>query len=366
LSRADDRITSYIELTERLRHGEYGLAAQAGEPDSVGRLGRSLTRLSLDLERQYLEASRLSYVATRINGGLLLEEVLDGVYRDFQDIIPYNRIGCALLEQDGTTLRARWARSDQAEILLGCGYSAPMAGSSLEDILCTGRPRILNDLEAYLAHKPHSLSTRLVVEEGFRSSLSCPLIANGVPAGFLFFSSICAGTYAADHVATFQRIAGQLSVIVEKARLVSELADLKQRLEEQDLALSLQRDRENRILNLAAHDLRSPLYSIRNGTELLLHPTFEIHPDERRALLEDILARTRHLLELLDDLVETGGKPSAVSRRGVRRRASGLKASRITPDQRWDGPELTAPGPGCNIEPQLLSWSFAAYCSHVK
>jgi len=43
-----------------------------------------------------------------INAGLLLEDILEKVYEDFQELIPYDRISCALLENNGTVVRAQW------------------------------------------------------------------------------------------------------------------------------------------------------------------------------------------------------------------------------------------------------------------
>jgi class 3 adenylate cyclase len=90
-------------------------------------------------------------------------------------------------------------------------------------VLETGKPRILNDLEGYLRSHPGSDSTRLVVEEGMRSSLTCPLVAMGKPVGFLFFSSRTPGAYAEAHVETFVALSAQLSVILEKSRLYEQI-----------------------------------------------------------------------------------------------------------------------------------------------
>jgi len=78
-----------------------------------------------------------------------------------------------LLEEDGQVARARWARSDAPQVKIEVGYSARLAGSSLQKIIETGQPRILNDLKAHLREHPNSESTRLIVEEGMRSSLTC-------------------------------------------------------------------------------------------------------------------------------------------------------------------------------------------------
>ena len=228
----DDRISKLIEVAEALREGRFGVDVPgAGDGDDVGRLGAAMKDLSISLEKRWREGEELDLVSNRVSAGVLLDDVLEEFYREARGIFPYDRIGVSLLEDGGRTLRARWARSSLGPLRLAEGYAAPMEGSSLEEILATGRPRILNDLVDYLAARPSSASTRLVVEEGVRSSLTCPLVAGGVSIGFLFFSSARPDAYADAHVAAYQRIAGQLSVLVEKARLVSELSAQKAALE---------------------------------------------------------------------------------------------------------------------------------------
>jgi diguanylate cyclase (GGDEF)-like protein len=63
-----------------------------------------------------------------------------------------------------------------------------------------------------------------------RSSLTCPLIAQGKPVGFLFFSSQEKNTYQGIHQDIFLQIAGQISLLVEKSRLYQQLYELNQRL----------------------------------------------------------------------------------------------------------------------------------------
>jgi len=76
------------------------------------------------------------------------------------------------------------------------------------------RPRILNNLEEYLQKHPHSVSTRLIVNEGIRSSFTFPLTVEGHGIGFLFFSSIETDAYSKAHLALFKEIAGLLSLAI--------------------------------------------------------------------------------------------------------------------------------------------------------
>ena len=237
----DARLVQYREAALAMKAGHFRVRIPQEGQDDVAALGSALADLGETLEEKFEELKTLSKVTEKINAGLSLDEVLNLVFESFWTLIPYDRIGFSLLEENGTLVRVRWARSDAPLMKIDKGYSAPLAGSSLQQILQTGQPRILNDLRQYLAEHPASESTRLMVEEGMRSSLTCPLIAMGKPIGFVFFSSMEPHKFEHAHVEIFLQIAGQLSLIVEKARLYEELSQVK-----------------NKFLEMAAQGLRPP------------------------------------------------------------------------------------------------------------
>lgn len=300
----DKRLNLYIDAAQRLRQGEYDLRLPRDTQDDLGRLGIALQDLAQDLEQRRRELQQLEQITSNINAGLLLDDILDKVYDDFRQIIPYNRIGFSLITADGERVRARWAKSDRSDIKLTVGYEGPLAGSSLQRIMQTGQPRILNDLEAYLAEKPDSESTRLIVEEGYRSSLTCPLVVNGYPVGFMFFSSVRPNTYSDVHVAVFQRIAEQLSIIVDKGQLVSELAGRQSAIEQQNQELKRLNELKNAFVGMAAHDLRNPIAFIHMIADLLLHPLGDMTEADQRTLYQDILDQSSHMLDMLSDLLD--------------------------------------------------------------
>lgn len=194
-------------------------------------------------EEQFL---RLMRITERINYGVTLEQALEFLYQEMQDVIPYNRIGLSLIDRPRGAVVARWSRSDRPTSLKP-GYEAQLKGSTLEQIIQTGKPRIINDLEGYLGKKPRSKSTRLMVREGMRSSLTCPLIVQGKPVGFLYFSSSDKGTYSKNHVTFFQQIAGQLATIVEKGRVYADLAEQKATVERQNLVMTHEMEMAQRV-----------------------------------------------------------------------------------------------------------------------
>ncbi|MFH2202701.1 MAG: ATP-binding protein [Elusimicrobiota bacterium] len=228
----------------------------------------------------------LAELTARINAGHTLDEVLDHVYDSFRRLIPYDRIGVALLIDDGTVLRARWARAETQAIRLKQGFSAPMLGSSLQHIIDTGMPRILNDLEAYLREHPESSSTRLIVAEGIRSSLTCPLVVAGAPIGFIFFSSTERDTYRNAHVVFFQQLAGQLAMAVERGQLFQELVELG-RL-------------KDKFLGIAAHDLRHPLTVIMGYAEMIQQDVL----GDDRAARDDALGKITDAAKMMNRVLE--------------------------------------------------------------
>jgi len=255
----DPRVEAYTDYVLSMQRLEFARREFGEARDELGRLGLALSDLASTMETCYQEQAHILAITERVNQGFFISEVMDYVYDTFRSVIPYQRIGLALLEGDGSTLRSHWARSDNREIRLRNGYTQNLNGSSLNQILLTREPRLLNDLEAYFDAHPDSISTKLILEEGIRSSLTCPLVALGKPIGFLFFSSTEKDAYRNAHQDSFCRIASQLSVIVEKSRLYEDLFQLNAELLDTRRALQHQ----------ATHDSLTGLWNRRAIQEFL-------------------------------------------------------------------------------------------------
>ena len=220
---SDTRLTQYLAAISAMQIGNFSPAFPADiESDP---LWVELRKLAATLEQRCSEADLLQTIMHEVSSGLLVDDVLDRIYDRFHSIIPYNRMALALLSEDQQTLTQSWLRSDASKIMLQHGYSAHLKGSSLQQVLATGQPRILNDLEAHLAKHPNSYATRLMVKEGMRSNLTCPLVVLGRPIGFLFFTSREKNTYQQLHQQIFMQIAEQVSIMVEKQHLAQRLRE---------------------------------------------------------------------------------------------------------------------------------------------
>jgi PAS domain S-box-containing protein len=172
----------------------------------------------------------LGEITRKSNQGCTLEELFDHIYNHLHALVPYNRIAVALADESGSRLHIIAAKSD-GKVVLGRGYSGEIAGSSLEPLMREGRIRVINDLQGYLEKKPASESTRLIVREGMKSSLTLPLVVENKSVGVMFFSSRQENAYLPEHEEILGSIVGQVAMAVERTRLVDGLRERTEFLE---------------------------------------------------------------------------------------------------------------------------------------
>lgn len=209
------------------------------EAKDVNLRAQSVARAELEnrVKERTRELSLLYELTAYVNEGLTMKEVLDKVYQSLRQVVPYERMGLALV--DGERLEAVWSRQgDSAGTGIPAGYSVRLSGTRLERLLKSGRPRILSNLEEYFKEHPDSEATAMLVEGGFRSSLTLPLKICGETQGALFLTCLRPNTYDETHVHFLTLIADQLSMIIEKSRMHDELMRLKASLEAANEELS--------------------------------------------------------------------------------------------------------------------------------
>jgi signal transduction histidine kinase len=170
------------------------------------------------------------------------------------------------------------------------GYRESLQNSSLREVLRSGLPRIIGDLEAYSRDHPQSRSSRLLVREGVRSSLTCPLVVEGRVVGFLFRDSIRPRAFDAHHVQLEMAISERLSQAVEKAWRIEQLTTANHAYLE--------------MLAFVSHEIKNPIASIVTDTRLLVDGYLGPLEPQQVDKMERVIIKGQYLLDLVQDYLE--------------------------------------------------------------
>jgi hypothetical protein len=246
----------------------------------------------------------INRISSAIHTGRTLDDIFEIIFDQLKLIIPYDRIGLAILDEAGETLTVAKVKSANP-IGLDKGFSCALKGTSLGALLESRGKRVINDLKEYVESAGHDTEyNKMLLDEGIRSSLTIPLFVAGRPTGIIFFSSVEPNVYTREYLGDHfdvlnefvDSIRDHLAVALDKGMIISRLEETNAQLRE----LNAMKDE---FLSIASHDLRSPLTSI-----ILFGKTMHKEGDsnltdwQRRSL--NLMTRSaQHLLTLVDDIL---------------------------------------------------------------
>jgi signal transduction histidine kinase len=236
-----------------------------------------------------------------------LNDLADFLFEHTRALIPCDRIGLAFVDEGGRRVVAHYARAEYQPLLLTKGYVADLGGGSLEHVIKSGEPRIIDDLEQHARERPSSHASGLLVREGVRSSLTCPLVVEGRVVGFLFRDSRRPHAFDAHHVQLEMAISERLSQAVEKAWRIEQLETANHAYLE--------------MLAFVSHEIKNPIASLVTDTRLLADGYLGPLEPQQVDKMERVIAKGQYLLDLVQDYLDLaridGGGLELTSRKGV-------------------------------------------------
>lgn len=131
--------------------------------------------------------------------------------------------------------------------------------------------------------------------------LGVPLVTSGVVSGVLAVARRDTEPCSEEEEWLLSAVADQVAVAVENARLES---DLRRELEGRARARVVAEEASDRALATLSHDLRSPLNAIDSYSELMEMELFGPVTDRQREALGRIRMSGRHLLAVLENVLE--------------------------------------------------------------
>src|SRR5450756_246897 len=104
------------------------------------------------------ERTILRTVNQKIAARPSLRAIVDYLFENTQALIPCDRIGLAFVDERGERVTSYYNRANYGNLAIDKDYSEALQQTSLSEVLRTGQPRIIGNLELYLEARPRSLS----------------------------------------------------------------------------------------------------------------------------------------------------------------------------------------------------------------
>jgi GAF domain-containing protein len=166
-------------------------------------------------------------------------------------------------------------------------------GSVVGRALLEGKTIQLADVLA----DPDYTMAELQGKAGFRTVLGVPLLREGNPIGVIALLRTEVRPFTDKQIDLVNTFADQAVIAIENVRLFDEIQSKSEQLAEAS------RHKSQFLANMS-HELRTPLNAILGYTELILDNIYGDTPEKMRNVLERIQRNGRHLLGLINDVLD--------------------------------------------------------------
>jgi signal transduction histidine kinase len=292
------------------------------EEETVGRLTETDLNLITTL------ANNVSVALENVRLNVEARARIDTLARANRDLAAVTETGtrlAATLDRDAAyrLVAEEIARIVDAPNLYVAAYDEERAVASLQVAISRGEPIPCADLplESSLsgwlitARQPVLVGTRAeadaflaeagikTVDEEPQSMLGVPLIVGTHVVGSIAFGSPKPHAYSEQQVAVVQTIAAQAAIAINNALLYEQVQAQVAEMQRLNTELAAATALKSEFLATMSHELRTPLNAIIGFSELLADGIVS-DPEEIRACLTDILSSGRHLLSLINDVLD--------------------------------------------------------------
>jgi signal transduction histidine kinase/CheY-like chemotaxis protein len=259
------------------------------------RLFQELQTRTGELTRSVQELKALEEVGRAVSSTLDLETVLTTIVSRANQLSGTDAGG--IYEYDEATeefhLRATNFEAEFVELL--------RVGSLRKGEGAVGRMAVTREavqIPDILAEAAYQSRVReFLVRSGYRALLAVPLLREDRILGGLVVSRKAPGEFSAEAVDLLTTFATQSALAIQNARLFRELEEKGRELE------AASRHKSQFLANMS-HELRTPLNAIIGVTEMLLDDARTLGQDEQIEPHERILRAGRHLLALINDILD--------------------------------------------------------------
>lgn len=228
---------------------------------------------------------------------LTLDDLLGALLDKIAELLEVDTVAILLLdEQNPGELVARAARGIEEEVRLG--VRIPVGKGFAGRIADQRRPVVLDDVQHADVLNP------ILREKGIQALLGVPLLVEAEVIGVLHVGSLRHRRFTASDAQFLQIVADRVAMAIDHARLIDVATTARQ---EAEVAAATVRAQDE-FLTVAAHELKTPMTSLRAAAQLLLRRMnrgSKLDPQSLRATVETIDRQTTRLARLVNQLLET-------------------------------------------------------------
>jgi signal transduction histidine kinase len=159
----------------------------------------------------------------------------------------------------------------------------------------TGEPAQIRDIMTDASYQ--SRLREIVLRLGYRSLMAVPLMRDDHLLGGLVVYRKAPGEFDASVIDLLRTFATQSALAIQNARLFREI-------EEKSRELATASRHKSEFLANMSHELRTPLNAVIGFSEVLAEGLFGEVNDKQAEYLKDILESGRHLLSLINDILD--------------------------------------------------------------
>jgi signal transduction histidine kinase len=253
-----------------------------------------------ELRRSLEEVESMARVSRALGSTINLEEVLKMVCLYGTEISESD--ACGIVEIDAGSKSLRLVAAHRLPPTAADGLRG-LQGDVLEK-LREGAPAVGEVAQIEDLAEPSAFPLRmLVLGEGFRSLLSMTL-GDGRVLRTLFALRREPGRWSDTLVHLLTTLGSQSQVAIENARLFHEVETQRIELEDKSHAVEAANRHKSEFLANMSHELRTPLNAVIGFSEVLLERMFGELNEKQEDYLRDILGSGRHLLSLINDILD--------------------------------------------------------------
>jgi signal transduction histidine kinase len=264
------------------------------------------------LEIKVKEFTVLHQIAQTGTEMLALEQVLKNALEKVTRLMEVES-GAILLANEQKGEVSAVARGELSTRFLEKLKELPTSNSITGRLILSGMPVVIEDTAKY-----PQLADGLIREEGLQSIAAVPLRSSGRVIGTLIITSRQLHSFNSAEIHLLNTIGEGLGPALKNAELYEALRGKNRQLDEQNQELRSQQQKllektreveaasqlKSEFLANMSHELRTPLNVIIGFSELMLDQVPGPVNKKQRQCLEDILNSGRHLLGLIDQVLD--------------------------------------------------------------